>query len=100
MAVPLNPVYVSERVAEYHRREWLGGGPAPLRHLFLHGAGGERERERREEEWMWLGLYPSPPGGLHAVRPRSGWARIQIPGQLTTVAPLVIDSLDRIQIYF
>ena len=79
MAVGLNPVYVSERVAEYHRQEWLGGGPGPLKYLLLHGA--QQEERRREEERMWLGLFPSPPGGLHAVRPLSGWVRIQIPGE-------------------
>ncbi|CAI8042522.1 Chromatin-remodeling ATPase INO80, partial [Geodia barretti] len=77
VAVPLNPVYVSERVAEYHRQEWLGGGPGPFKRLLLHGG----QDEGREEEEMWLGLFPSLPGGLHAVRPFGGWSRIQIPGQ-------------------
>ena len=75
----MNPVYVSERVAEYHRQEWLRGGSTQLKHLLLHGALVPEEEE--EEGRMWLGLFPSPPGGLHAVRPHSGWARIQIPGQ-------------------
>ena len=70
-------MYVSERVAEYHRQEWLGGGPGPFKRLLLHGG----QDEGREEEEMWLGLFPSLPGGLHAVRPFGGWSRIQIPGQ-------------------
>ena len=78
--VPPNPVYCSERVSEYHRQEWLRGGPEALKHLLLYGV---REEEEEEEEGgrLWLGLYPTPPGGLHAVRPLTGWPRIQIPGQ-------------------
>ena len=80
----MNPVYVSERVAEYHRQEWVSGGPASFKQLFLHGAdvaADEKKKEKEEEEAKgWLGLFPSDPGGLHAVRPHSGWARIQIPG--------------------
>ena len=81
--VPQNPVYCSERVAEYHRQEWLRGGPTDLKHLLLHGALATEERDKekeKEEGRLWLGLYPTPPGGLHAVRPPSGWPHIQIPG--------------------
>ena len=84
----MNPVYCSERVAEYHRQEWLRGGPKTLKHLLLHGAADmeerERGREREEEERMWLGMFPTPPGGLHAARPPTGWTHIQIPGQELT----------------
>ena len=76
----MNPVYCTERVAEYHRQEWLRGGPPSLKHLLLHGATAEREEEK-EEGRMWLGLFPTPPGGLHAVRPHGGWPHIQIPGE-------------------
>ena len=80
--VPQGPVYCSERVAEYHRLEWLRGGPRTLKHLLLHGALATEKTEReKEEERLWLGLFPTPPGGLHAVRPPTGWPHIQIPGQ-------------------
>lgn len=79
VAVPLNPVYCRERVAEYHRLEWLRGGPRTLKHLLLHGASAVEEEEE-EEGRMWLGLFPTSLGGLHAVRPPTGWPRIQIPG--------------------
>ena len=77
--VPINPVYCSERVAEYHRQEWLGGGPTHFKELFLHGAE-MVGRGREEEKRLWLGMYPTPLGGLDAVRPHGGWPHIQIPG--------------------
>ena len=79
----MNPVYVCERVAEFHRQEWLRGGPADLKHLLLHGAVGEgrKTREERERERRWLGLFPSPSGGLDAVMPLNGWSHIEIPGE-------------------
>ena len=59
-------MYCRERVAEYHRLEWLRGGPRTSNiSSFMESAADEEEEE---EERMWLGLFPTSLGGLHAVR--------------------------------
>ena len=74
--VPFDPIYCSDRSAEYRRQEWLKGGPPQLQDLLWHGygAGGRSDAV--------LDLMRSRElGGLEAVRPLSGWSHIHIPGE-------------------
>ena len=77
--VSVDPVYCSDRSAEYNRQLWLSGGPAQLQRLLWHGprgvsGGGDSSRV--------IDLLQSPePGGLESVRPLRGWCHIDIPGK-------------------
>ena len=79
--VPLNPLYCSERGAEYMRLELISGGPRDLRQLLYHGkveSQQQRKRTRPPE------LYPSSPAGVDAIQPANGWSHIHIPGNIQT----------------
>lgn len=76
--VSVNPIYCSERSAEYHRQLWLSGGPPQLQDLLWHGPPGCRGTGSN----ITLDLLQPPElGGLAAVRPLTGWAHIHIPGE-------------------
>ena len=78
--VSVNPIYCSDRSAEYHRQLWLSGGPPQLQDLLWHGPPGCRGSESNTTIMLDL-LQPPELGGLAAVRPLTGWAHIQIPGE-------------------
>ncbi len=64
-------MYCSDRGAEYERLEWVGGGPRPLKQLFLYGL---------DEEGCGLELlHPRLATGLTALTLPNGWSHIHIP---------------------
>lgn len=85
--VSFDPIYCSDRSAEYCRQVWLTGGPSRFQNLLWHGHGWEEDQGNNGV----LDLLRSPElCGLEAVRPLSGWSHIHIPGELlwTTVCML------------
>ena len=80
MWVSVHQLYCSDRSAEYNRQLWLNGGPPQLQTLLWHGP--ERSADGGGERNKVLDLLRTPElGGLEAVRPLTGWAHIQIPGE-------------------
>ena len=75
--VSVNPIYCSDRSAEYHRQLWLSGGPPQLQDLLWHGPPGCRGKGNNGLDL----LQPPVLGGLEAVRPLTGWSHIHIPGE-------------------
>ncbi len=68
-------MYCSDRGAEYERLEWVGGGPRPLKQLFLSGLdGGGCGLEL---------LHPRLATGLTALTLPNGWSHIHIPSMYT-----------------
>ena len=75
----VDPVYCSDRGAQYHRQLWLSGGPPQLQTLLWHGA---HRVEVEQENKKALELLQTPElGGLEALRPLTGWSHIHIPGE-------------------
>ena len=78
--VSFDPIYCSDRSAEYRRQVWLTGGPPRFQNLLWRGHG-------LEKDWGKSGvldLLRAPElHGLEAVKPLSGWSHIHIPGELT-----------------
>lgn len=75
--VSVNPIYCSDRSAEYHRQLWLSGGPPQLQNLLWHGPPGYGGSGSNVLDL----LQPPELGGLEAVRPLTGWSHIHIPGE-------------------
>ena len=75
--VSVNPIYCSDRSAEYHRQLWLSGGPPQLQDLLWHGPPGYGGSGSNVLDL----LQPPELGGLEAVRPLTGWSHIHIPGE-------------------
>lgn len=76
--VPWNPLYCSDRSAEFARLEWLTGGPSRLKQLLFHG-----RREKRRQGTSRAELFPPTPAGVDALCPPNGWSHIYIPGMWT-----------------
>ena len=73
----INPIYCSDRSAEYKRQLWLGGGPPQFQRLMWHGPRGVSVGGASVVD-----LLRKPElGGLEAVRPLTGWYHINIPGE-------------------
>ena len=80
--VSFDPIYCSDRGAEYRRQVWLTGGPPRFQSLLWHGHGWEEDRRNNGV----LDLLRAPElCGLEAFRPLSGWSHIHIPGELSWI---------------
>ena len=80
---PWEPLYCSNRRAEYRRLEWLhNSGPPSLKRLLFYGP---ELKEQDLTKCLISDIYRSPElGGMAALTLPKGWSHIQIPGIVPT----------------